>query len=172
MTSKFAPALIASFVVTTTALRAADVPPDAQTAISTAYQVSCTAAFNPTDANLDAAVALLSPDFVDIDVKGKKTARDQVVSLEKQQLKQLHATACDPTTESIVLNADGTITVVESVHVLGTLHAQDGNNHELEITAKTQDTWQQVKGTWMQSQSQEMRNLVKMDGKVVQDEGQ
>lgn len=171
MTSKFAPALVAAFVVTTAALRAADVPSDAQKAITGDYQLGCTAALNPTDANLDAAAAILSPDFVDIDVKGKKTARDQVVSLEKAQMKQLHATACDPSTESLALNADGTITVIESVHVLGTVQGQDGS-HELEVTAKTQDTWKQVNGVWMQSQSQGLHNLVKLDGKVVQDEGQ
>lgn len=171
MTSKFAAALAAAFVMTTIAVRAADAPPDAQKAITADYQLGCTAAINPTDSNLDAATAFLSSDFVDIDVKGKKTARDQVVALEKQQMKQLHTNVCDPTMESSVLNADGTVTVVEDLHLTGSLQAPDGN-HDLEVTAKTQDTWKQVNGAWMQSQSQQLRNLVKMDGNVVQDEGQ
>ena len=70
-----------------------------------------------------------------------------------------------------MLNADGTIAVVEDLHVIGSLQAPDGT-HQLDVTAKIQDTWKQVKGTWMQSQSQQLRNLVKMDGNVVQDEGQ
>jgi hypothetical protein len=171
MTSKFAAAVAAAFVMTTIAVRAADVPPDAEKTIAADYQLGCTAAMNPTDANLDAAAAFLSPDFVDIDVKGNKTSRDQVVALEKQQMKQLNTSVCDPSTESSVLNADGTITVVEDLHLTGTLQAPDGG-HALEVTAKAQDTWKQVKGTWMQSQSQQLRNLVKMDGKVVQDDGQ
>ena len=171
MTLKFAAAFTAAFILTAAAVRAADVPPDAQKAITTDYQLGCTAAINPTDSNLAAAFIYLSPDFVDIDVKGKKTPRDTVIAMGKQNMKQLHTSVCDPTTESSVLNADGTITTVEALHLVGSLQAPDGN-HELEVTAKAQDTWKQVNGTWMQSQSQQLRNLVKMDGNVVQDEGQ
>jgi hypothetical protein len=171
MTSKFAAALVTAVVLSCAAVRAADVPPDAQKAITADYTAGCNAALNPTDANLDAAFAYLTPDYVDIDVKGKKTTRDQVVALGKQQMKQLHTTTCDTTPESSVLNADGTITVVEDLHLVGSLQAPDGN-HDLEVTAKSQDTWKQVNGTWMQSQSQQVHNLVKMDGNVVQDEGQ
>lgn len=171
MTSKFAAAVAAAFVMTTIAVRAADVPPDAQKAITTDYQLSCTAALNPSDSNLEAAFGYLSSDFVDSDTKGKKTTRDQVVASGKQNMKQLHTNVCDPTMESSVLNADGTVTVVESLHLTGSLQAPDGN-HDLEVTSKSQDTWKQVNGTWMLSQSQELRNLVKMDGNVVQDEGQ
>jgi hypothetical protein len=172
MTSKFASALATAVVLTTAAVRAAGVPPDAQKAIAADYAAGCAAALNPTDANLDTAFAFLSPDYVDIDVKGKKTPRDQVVTAAKQQMKQLHATTCDPTTESSALNADGTITVVEDLHLVATVAGQDGANHALEVTTKAQDTWKQVNGTWMQSQSQALHNLVKMDGNVVQDEGQ
>ena len=172
MTSKVAAALISAFVFTLAAARAADAPPpDVQKTITADYALGCTAAENPTDSNLDAAFGYLSPDYVDIDVKGKKTTRDQVVALGKQQMKQLRTTTCDPTTESSVLNADGTVTVVEDLHLVGTLQAPDGN-HDIEVTAKAQDTWKQVNGAWMQTQSQELRNLVKMDGNVVQDEGQ
>jgi hypothetical protein len=171
MTSKFAAAIAAALVITTIVARAADVPPDAQKAITADYQLSCTAAMNPTDSNLDAAFAYLSPDFVDSDTKGNKTTRDQVVASGKQNLKQLHTNVCDPTTESSVLNADGTVTVVESLHLTGSIQGPDVN-HALEVTSKSQDTWKQVNGTWMLSQSQELHNLVKMDGNVVQDEGQ
>ncbi len=171
MTSKFATALAGAIVLTSAAARAADVPADAQKAIAADYQLGCTAAINPTDSNLAAAFTFLSPDFVDINVKGKKTPRDQVVAMGTQSMKLLHTSTCEPTTESSVLNADGTIAVVEDLHVIGSLQAPDGT-HQLDVTAKMQDTWTQVKGTWMQSQSQQLRNLVKMDGNVVQDEGQ
>ncbi len=171
MRSKFAAALATAVILTAAAARAADVPADADKAIAADYALGCTAAETPSDGNIDAAFAYLSPDYVDIDVKGKKSTRDEVVAIGKQQIKQLHTTACDATTESSELNADGTITVVEDLHVLGTIQAPDGS-HSLEVTSKSQDTWKQVNGTWMQSQSQETRNLVKMDGNVVDDEGQ
>lgn len=172
MTSKFIAALATAIVLSSGAVRAADAPSaDAQKAITADYALGCTAAINPTDSNLDAAFGFLSPDYVDIDVKGKKTTRDQVVASGKQNMKQLRTTTCDPTTESSVANADGSVTVVEDLHLVGTVQAPDGN-HDIEVTLKAQDTWKQVNGTWMQTQSQELRNLVKMDGNVVQDEGQ
>ncbi len=171
MTSKFAAALTAALVMTTAVVRAADVPPDVQKTIAADYQLGCAAALDPSEANLTAAFAYLSPDYVDTDFKGKKFTRDESVAQGKQAMKQLHTTLCEPTLVSSTLNADGTITAVEQVHVTGTLQAPDGN-HDLEVTAKAQDTWKQVNGTWMQTSSQELRNLVKMDGNVVQDEGQ
>jgi hypothetical protein len=171
MCSKFAAALIAAFAVTTTALRAAEVPQTAQKVITADYQLGCVAAMNPTNGNLDAAFAFLSPGFVDIGVKGEKHSRDEVVAMGKQNLTQLKTTACEPFTESSVLNIDGTVTVVEDLHLMGEVLTPNGN-HQLEVTAKAQDTWQQINGTWMQTQSQELRNQVKMDGNVVQDEGQ
>ncbi len=170
MTLKFASVLATAVVLTTAAVRAAGVPSDAQKAITADYAAGCTAALNPTDANIDAAFAFLSPDYIDIGFKGEKRTRDQVIAVGKQQMKQLHTTTCDPTTVSSVLNADGTITIVEGEHIVGTLQSTDGNHH-LEVTGQSQDTWKQIKGTWMQTQSQETRNLVKMDGNVVQDEG-
>jgi len=171
MTSKFAAALTTAIILTS-ALARADAPSDAASkAINADYQMGCTAAITPTDANLDAAFAYLAPDYVDTDVKGKRHTRDEVVSAGKQQMKQLHTSICDPTIESSTLNADGTVTVVTSLHVTGTLTTPDGD-HNLEVTARSQDTWKQINGTWMQTSSTELRNLVKMDGNVVQDEGQ
>lgn len=172
MTSKFVSGLVAAFVVTTAALRAADVPPDVLKTIAADYQLGCTAALDPSDANLTAAFAFLSPDYVDTDLKGKKLTRDESVAQGTQAMKQLHTTLCEPTLVSSTLNPDGTITSVEQVHVTGTVQAQDGSSHNLEVTAKAQDTWKQLNGAWMQTSSQELRSLVKMDGNVVQDEGQ
>jgi hypothetical protein len=171
MTSKFVSALVAAFVVTTAALRAAGVPPDAQRTIAADYQLGCAAALDPSDANLTAAFAFLSPDYVDTDLKGKALTREESVAQDTLAMKQLHTTLCEPTLVSLTLNADRTITSVEQVHVTGTLQAPDGS-HNLEVTAKVQDTWKQLNGTWMQTSSQELRNLVTMDGHVVQDEGQ
>jgi ketosteroid isomerase-like protein len=171
MTSKFAAALSAALVLSIGAARAADVPPDVTKTITADYALGCAAALDPSDANLTAAFAFYSPDFVDLDVKGKKFTRDQVVANGKHQMKQLHTTACEPSIVSETLNADGTVTVVAAVHVAGSIQAPDGN-HDLDVSAKAQDTWTQTAGTWQLTQTQDLHTLVKMDGNVVQDEGQ
>ncbi|MGB6985008.1 MAG: hypothetical protein WBD74_03415 [Candidatus Aquilonibacter sp.] len=171
MTSKFISAFVAAFVVTTAALRAATVPPNVQMAIAADYQLGCTAALDPSDANLAAAFAFLSPDYVDTDIKGQKYTREQSVAQGTQGMKSLHTTVCEPTLVSSTLNGDRTITAVEQVHLIGTVQANSGT-HDLDVTVKAQDTWKQLNGTWIQTSSQELRNLVKMDGNVVQDEGQ
>lgn len=171
MTSKFAVAFASALVLSIGAARAADVPPDVAKTITTDYALGCAAALDPSDANLDAAFSYLSPDYVDIDAKGKKHTRDETVTVGKQQMKQLHTTACEPGIVSETLNADGTITVVTTVHVAGSIQAPDGN-HDLDVNAKAQDTWKQAGATWQETQSQELHTVVKMDGNVVQDEGQ
>lgn len=171
MSSKFAAALVSMLALSMTAARAADVPPDVQKTINSDYQLGCTAALDPSDANLTAAFAYLSTDYVYTDAKGKTHAHDEVVTNGKQQMKQLHTTACEPSVASETLNADGSVTVVTQVHVAGSIQAPDGN-HDLDVVAKAQDTWKQVSGAWMETQSQELHTVVKMDGNVVQDEGQ
>ena len=171
MTSKFAVALASALVLSLATARAADVPPDVAKTITTDYALGCTAALDPSDANLTAAFSYLSPDYVDLDVKGKKHTRDETVTIGKQQMKQLHTTACEPAVVSETLNADGTITVVATVHVAGSIQAPDGN-HDLDVNAKAQDTWKQAGTAWQETQSQELHTVVKMDGNVVQDEGQ
>jgi hypothetical protein len=171
MTSKFVVALACALVLSLATARAADVPPDVAKTITTDYALGCTAALDPSDANLTAAFSYLSPDYVDVDVKGKTHTRDETVTIGKQQMKQLHTTACEPAIVSETLNADGTITVVTTVHVVGSIQAPDGN-HDLDVNAKAQDTWKQAGGTWQEAQSQELHTVVKMDGNVVQDEGQ
>jgi len=172
MTSKFAVALASALVLSLATARAADVPPDVAKTITADYALGCTAALDPSDANLTAAFSYLSPDYVDLDVKGKKHTRDETVTIGKQQMKQLHTTACEPAIVSETLNADGTITVVATVHVAGSIQSSDGGSHNLDVNAKTQDTWKQVGSAWQESQSKELHTVVKMDGNVVEDEGQ
>jgi hypothetical protein len=172
MTSRFALALASGLVLSSGIVRAADVPPDVAKTITTDYALGCTAALDPSDANLDAAFTYYSPDFVDVDTKGKKHTRDETVTIAKQQMKQLHTTACEPAVVSETLNADGTITVVTTVHVAGTVEYPDGSKHDLDVNAKAQDTWKQVGSAWQESQSQALHTVVKVDGNVVQDEGQ
>jgi hypothetical protein len=150
----------------------ADAVPDAVTQTLTAdYKLDCTAALDPSDANLNAAFAVLSPDFVNVDFKGKQTQRDEFVASAKQQIKQLHITSCDNTLASVTASDPNTIVVVVSGKLAGQIQAPDGS-HDLDALTKSQDTWKLTNGTWQQSQSKELSNLVKVDGKVVQDEGQ
>lgn len=150
---------------------AADVPADAKAAIDAAYKTNCTAALDPTDANLDKMAAILAPEYQSENVKGdKKVDRDTSIAQGKQQLKQIHGTACDVKVEDETLNADGTITATTSFTFSGELQAPDGK-HAIDVTARAKDTWKKVGDAWLESYSKDLKNLVKLDGNVVQDEG-
>ncbi len=149
----------------------ADAVPDAaQKAIASGYQLFCTATQDPTDANLNAAFALLAPDFVHVDFKGKQTTRDEFIAQGKQQIKQLHVTSCNNTAQSITLSDASTVVVVDAGKFAGQLQANDGN-HDIDVTTSSQDTWKLENGTWLQTQSKDVSALVKIDGKVVEDQG-
>jgi hypothetical protein len=171
MTQKFAIALIGTLALSATAARAADVPTDVYKTITGDYQLSCAAVLDPTDAKLTAAFGYLSPDYVDTDIKGKTLTRDQVVAISTQFLKQLHSTACEPSVLTQTLNGDGSVTVVTQLHLAGSIESPNGK-HDVDATQKAQDTWKQVGGTWMVVQGLELHNTVKMDGHMIQDEGQ
>ena len=171
MSSKFPAALVGALALSISAARAADVAPDVQKLIAADYQVSCTAALNPTDKNLHAAFAYLSPDYVDTDLQGKTLKRDQVIALSTQFLKQMHSSLCVPSVVTETLNGDGSVTVVTQLHIAGTITEADAK-HDVDASQKAQDTWKQVGGTWMVVQGIELHSTVKMDGKVIQDDGQ
>ena len=146
--------------------------PDAVVKTLTAmYQVSCNAFLDPSDKNFDAAAAQLAPEFVDTDFKGKEHKRDEVIAMQKQQLKVMHATTCENTFVSTTSPDANTVLVVTTLHAEGDIQAPDGK-HEFTATSKVQDTWKLVNGNWLETSSKELRNLVKVDGAVVQDEGE
>ena len=163
-------ALALGVVAVPLAGRADAVPDAAKQAITADYQQFCTAAQDPTDANLNAMGATLAADFVNVDFKGKEIHRDEYIAQGKQQLKQLHVTSCDNTIDSMTLSDPNTIVVAVTGKIAGQIQAPDGN-HDLEATTGSQDTWKLQNGTWLQSQSKDTSALVKIDGKVVQDEG-
>jgi len=171
MLSKSALILICAAFAMPFVARADAVPDSATQALTADYKLNCTAAMDPSDANLTAAFALLSPDFVSVDFKGKQTQRDEFVASAKQQIKQLHITTCDNTLDSVTASDPNTIVVIVTGKLAGQLQAPDGS-HDFDALAKTQDTWKLVNGTWLNSQGKELSNLLKIDGKVVQDEGQ
>lgn len=150
---------------------AADVPADTQKALYDIYTLNCTAAMDPSDKNFDASAAYLSPDFVSIDLKGTQRKRDEVIAMGKQQLKMFHATSCDNKFESIASSDPSTVVIVNTSKISGDVQAPDGK-HEFDATNKAQDTWKLVNGKWLETQSKDLRVLVKVDGNVVQDQGQ
>ena len=140
-----------------------------QKTLSSNYALGCTAAFDPTDANLNAAFASLAPDFVNIDPSGHQATRDEVVGLAMQQMKMLHAKSCDHTIESLAASGDGTVVAVTTLHLEGSLQSGAGA-HDLDLTDRAQDTWKNVGGKWEETQSKDLHLLVKVDGNVVQDQ--
>ncbi|HTA39970.1 MAG TPA: hypothetical protein VK760_12885 [Candidatus Acidoferrales bacterium] len=170
MLSKSALILICTALALPLAARADAVPDSATQALTADYKLNCTAATDPTDANLAAAFGLLAPDFVSVDFKGKQTQHDEFIASAKQQIKLLHITTCDNTLTSVTASDPNTIVVVVTGKLAGQLQAPDGS-HDFDLTSKTQDTWKLNNGTWQNSQGKELSSLVKIDGKVVQDEG-
>jgi hypothetical protein len=170
MLLKISGALLCAAALAPVAARADAAPDAAQKALTSDYQLVCTAAQDPTDANLSAAFALLAPDFVHVDFKGKQMQRDEFVAQGKQQIKQLHITTCANTIESTTLSDPNTIVAVVTGKIAGQIQAPDGN-HDIDATTSSQDTWKLENGTWLQTQSKDVSALVKIDGKVVQDEG-
>jgi hypothetical protein len=170
MLLKIASVLLCAAVAAPLAARADAVPDAATKAITADYQLFCTATQDPTDANLNAAFAMLAPDFVHVDFKGKQIQRDEFIAQGKQQIKQLHITACANTIESSTLSDPSTVVVVVTGKIAGQIQAPDAN-HDIEATTGSQDTWKLENGTWLQTQSKDTSALVKIDGKVVQDEG-
>lgn len=170
MRLKIAAALACAALATIAAARADAVDDATQKALAADYALRCTAAFDPSDANMDAAFAVLAPEFVAVDPTGKQITRDDVVGQGKQQMKMLHATACDDKIESFTQSDPNTVVAVSDFHLEGDLQAPDGK-HDLFITEKSQDTWKNVNGKWMAAQSKDLQVLVKIDGNVVQDQG-
>jgi hypothetical protein len=170
MLSKIATALLFVALAVPLPGRADAVPDAAQKTISADYQLFCTATQDPTDANLNAAFATLAPEFVHVDFKGAQVQRDAYIAQGKQQIKQLHITTCANTMDSSTLSDPNTIVVAVTSKIAGQIQAPDGN-HDLDATTGSQDTWKLENGTWLQTQSKDVSALVKIDGKVVQDEG-
>ncbi len=92
MRLKIAVAFACMLVAATGEGRAAVVDDVTQKALTADYALRCTAAFDPSDANLDAAFAVLAPEFVGIDPTGQQVTRDEVVGELKQQTE---IAACD-----------------------------------------------------------------------------
>jgi hypothetical protein len=164
--------LIAAVAVTgvAQAQTASAVPDSTQKAITAQYDLVCTAVQDPSDKNLDAAFATLSTDFVAVDAKGKQHKRDEIIAAQRMQLKMLEADDCTMTVNSITSSDPSTVVVVATSHVTGAIPGQDGK-HQLDATNKSSDTWKLVNGTWLETQSKDLRILVKVDGKVADDEG-
>lgn len=174
-----AAALACALLLAPAAARAAAVPSPSPAAavddatqklLTSKYALQCTAAFNPTDTNLDAGFSVLAPDFVNIDPTGKQAGRDEVVGLAKQQMKMLKAKTCDHTMESFTAPDPATIVVVNTLHVAGDMTAPDGT-HALDVTDRSQDTWKSIGGKWQETQSKDLHVVIKIDGNIVQDAG-
>lgn len=170
---KFTSALLtASALLVFSAPALADAPTDVATkAINADYAANCAAVLDPTDKNMESAFASMSNDFVNTDLKGKTQTKDEVTGQVKLQLKQFHGTSCDNTVGTMTAPDANTVVVVITQKVAGDFQAPDGK-HEVDATTKTQDTWKLVSGTWLMSQSKDLRILLKIDGTVQDDEGQ
>ncbi len=97
--------------------------------------------------------------------------RDNVIANAKQQMKTFHGTSCENSIDAATQPDANTIVATASQNIEGQIQTPDAN-HDLSVKTKTQDTWKLMNGSWMETTSKELRTLVKVDGKVVQDDGQ
>ena len=165
--------LTASAALLASAPALADGPSDAaMTAITANYKLACAAVMNPTDDTEAKWFAFISPDFKNQDLKGKTQSKDEMTADAQQKLKVFHGTACDSTTEAPSAPDANTIVVTQTQKVTGDFQGPDGGKHDVDATSKSQDTWKLVNGAWMLSSAKDLRDLVKIDGAVVDDEGQ
>lgn len=146
------------------------VPDATQKTMNGLYQLSCNAIQDPTDKNLNAAFALLAPDYVETDAKGKQHKRDEVIAAGRMQLKMIEADDCTISIDSMAAPDPSTLVIVATQHVTGSVSGQDGK-HQIDGTTKSSDTWKLENGSWLETQSKNLRSLVKVDGNVVDDEG-
>ncbi|MBC5816357.1 MAG: hypothetical protein GIW97_07425, partial [Candidatus Eremiobacteraeota bacterium] len=103
--------------------------------------------------------------------KGKETKRDEVIGTMKQQLKHFHGTDCKNTIDSVSAPDASKAIVVNTQHVVGDIQAPDGK-HDIDLVGKSSDTWKLVDGKWLQIKSVATHLVIKIDGSVVQDQGQ
>lgn len=163
-------ALLAATPLAKADTAAAPVSDTIQKAVTAQYDVACAAIQDPSDKNLSAMFAVMAPDYVEIDPKGKEHKRDEVVAAQRMQLKQIEADDCSSSVDTFAAPDASTVTVVNTMHVTGSIQGSDAK-HQLDFTSKSLDTWKLLNGTWMESQSKSLRVLVKVDGNVVQDTG-
>lgn len=170
---KFTSALLtASALLLISAPALADAPSDAvMKTITAGYATACAAVLDPTDKNMEAMFGGFAANYVNLDLKGKKTGKDEMTAQIKQQLKTFHGTTCDNTLGTASAPDANTVVVVNTQKVVGDVQLPDGK-HEVDATNKSEDTWKLAGGTWQLSQSKDLRVLVKIDGTVQDDEGQ
>lgn len=167
---RLAVALLCAAVAFPLAASADPVPDAVSKTLNANYAQLCTTFQDPSDANFTALGAQLAPEYVHIDFKGKQTDRADYVAQGKQQMKLLHITTCAQSVDSMTMSDATTIVANVTGKITGTLQAPDGN-HDIDVTEGFADTWKLENGTWMQTQSKDTSALVKIDGKVVQDQG-
>jgi hypothetical protein len=166
----FAGALLCAPLLFPLAASAAPVPDAVAKTLNANYALICTTVQDPSDANFAALNATLAPEFVHVDFKGKQIDRADYIAQNKQQMKLLHITTCSQNVDSTTMSDATTLVANVTGKFVGTLQAPDGN-HDLDVTQGTADTWKLENGTCVQTQSKDTSALVKIDGKVVQDEG-
>jgi hypothetical protein len=166
MQLKLAAALVFATAMLPAAARAASVDGSIQRSLIANYASRCTAAFDPSEENRDATFAFLAPDFGGIDLNGQKVGRREFIAVTEHQMKMVQATVCYNKIESFTPFDANTIIVANAFHLEGRLLSL-GAKHDLVVTKKSQDTWTNVDGEWLESQITSSQVFLKIDGSLV-----
>jgi hypothetical protein len=139
-----------------------------QKALAANYALFCTAALDPNDDKVAAAIASLSPEFVDIDIVGARHTREEFVASTKDQFRSMHDAKCDNAFASITAPDPDTVVIVQTQNLSGDTQASDGK-HRVEYSDTSEDTWKLENGGWLQTQTRDLHIVVKVDGSVIHD---
>jgi ketosteroid isomerase-like protein len=121
------------------------------------------AAMAAHDAN--AIAALLSPDFISVDVSGKGEAAAKMIA-DVNALKP----DSNKTSQTTILSVadDGATATVRQRYDMHTVKAgMDGVAHEIDLAALSTDTWVKDKGAWLLSRTETNELTYSIDGKIV-----
>lgn len=115
------------------------------------------------DAN--AIAALLSPDFISIDVSGKPEAAAEMIA-------EVNAMKPDPnkTSQTTIVSAvaDGAKATVRQQYDMHTVRAgPDGGAHRVDLTTLSTDTWVKSQSGWLLSKTVTNELTYSIDGKIV-----
>lgn len=156
----FAAVLLVGSAVSSGAYAAAD---ETQTAIQAAYDAQCA---QLKSGDIDGVVKTYADGYTETDPSGKKSTRDEAVSMMKTGLSQAKITSCSAKISAVKKDGDNVVVSVEET-AEGTLNANDAT---LKNVSVQKDTWKKSGDSWQMISSVVSEISLWMNGNIIQHE--